>query len=68
MNLEDVQIALFDMYDLRKALYSKRKEMMAPHESEATFGECIDDTIAFLEKLEEELLDKLEAELKGEQA
>jgi len=55
MRLDDVQIALFDMYDMRNALLSRRNEVMCPHESEATFGECLDDTIAFLEQLETEL-------------
>jgi len=56
MNLEDVQIALFDMYDLRNAFRARLGHLldkeMAPRESEATFGQCLDDTIAFLEKLE----------------
>ena len=55
MNIEQLQIALFDMYDLRNALFSKRNEVMCPHESEATFGECLDDTINFLEQLETEM-------------
>jgi len=55
MNIEQLQITLFDMYDLRNALFSKRNEVMCPHESEATFGECLDDTIAFLEQLETEM-------------
>jgi len=59
MNLDDVQIALFDMYDLRNAFRSQLSHLldkeMAPRESEATFGQCINDTIAFLEKLETEM-------------
>jgi hypothetical protein len=55
MNIEQLQITLFDMYDLRNALFSKRNEVMCPHESEATFGECLDDTINFLEQLETEM-------------
>jgi len=55
MNIEQLQIALFDMYDLRNALLSKRNEAMCPHESDATFGECLDDTINFLEQLETEM-------------
>jgi hypothetical protein len=43
------------MYDLRNALLSKRNEAMCPHESDATFGECLDDTINFLEQLETEM-------------
>ena len=56
MNLDDVQIALFDMYDLRNAFNARLSHLldkeMAPRESEATFGQCINDTIEFLEKLE----------------
>ena len=55
MRLDDVQIALFDMYDMRNAMRSRRDEVMCPHESEATYGQCIDDVIALLETLETEL-------------
>jgi hypothetical protein len=55
MKIEDVQIALFDMYDMRNAMRSRRDEVMCPVESEATYGECIDDVIALLETLETEL-------------
>jgi hypothetical protein len=59
MNLEDVQTTLFDMYDLRSAFETQLRHLldkkMAPHESEATFGQCITDTIEFLEKLEAEM-------------
>lgn len=61
MNIEDIQIALFDMYDLRTALHEQRDELMAPHlprsygtlvESEETIGGCIDGVIQLLESLE----------------
>ena len=59
MNLEDVQIALFDMYDLRNAFDARLSHLldkeMAPRESETTFGQCINGTIEFLEKLETEM-------------
>jgi len=59
MKLEDIQIALFDMYDLRTALCSQRNELMAPHESEETIGGCIDGVIQFLESLEAEFGESL---------
>jgi hypothetical protein len=55
MNIEDIQIALFDMYDLRTALHEQRDELMAPQESEETIGGCIDGVIQLLESLEIEL-------------
>jgi hypothetical protein len=55
MKIEDVQIALFDMYDMRNAMRSRRDEMMCPHESETTYGQCIEGVITLLETLETEL-------------
>ena len=55
MNIEDIQIALFDMYDLRTALHEQRDELMSPQESEETIGGCIDGVIQLLESLEIEL-------------
>jgi len=55
MRLDDVQIALFDMYDMRNAMRSRRDEMMCPHESETTYGQCVEGVIALLETLETEL-------------
>ena len=59
MILEDIQIALFDMYDLRTALHEQRDKLMAPQESEETIGGCIDGVIQFLEIL------FIQIELKG---
>ena len=55
MKIEDVQIALFDMYDMKNALHLKRDKLMCPQESESTYGQCIDGVIALLEMLETEL-------------
>ena len=55
MRLDDVQIALFDMYDMRNAMRPRRDEMMCPQESETTYGQCIEGVIALLETLETEL-------------
>jgi len=54
MNIEDIQIALFDMYDLRTALHEQRDELLSPQESEETIGGCIDGVIQLLESLESE--------------
>lgn len=55
VKLEDVQLALFDMYDMRNAMRSRRDEVMCPPESESTYGQCIDGVIELLETLETEL-------------
>ena len=55
MKIEDVQIALFDMYDMRNAMRPRRDKAMCPQESETTYGQCIDGVIALLEVLETEL-------------
>jgi len=59
VKLEDIQIALFDMYDLRTALRSQRDVPLAPHESEETIGGCIDGVIQLLESLEAEFGENL---------
>jgi hypothetical protein len=53
MNLEQVQIALFDAFDMRDALASsvKRQKM----DNGETIGEALDNLIQFLESLEEEV-------------
>jgi hypothetical protein len=53
MRLEDIQIALFDMYDLRTLLRAQRGVPLAPRESEETIGGCIDGVIQLLESLED---------------
>jgi hypothetical protein len=54
-NLEDIQIALFDMYDLRTALRSVRDKPLCEPESEETIGGCVDGVIQLLESLEAEI-------------
>ena len=51
MELEDIQIALCDMYDLRTLLSAQRGVPLAPQESEETIGGCIDGVIQLLEIL-----------------
>lgn len=64
MILEDIQIALFDMYDLRTALSAQRGVPIAPRESEETIGGCIDGVIQLLESLETEVAEKLSVRLR----
>jgi hypothetical protein len=52
IDLEWIQIALFDMYDIREALSNQVKRKPKSEGSEETIGEIIDDTIEFLETLE----------------
>jgi hypothetical protein len=64
MHLEDIQIALFDMYDLRTLLRAQRGVPLAPRESEETIGGCIDGVIQLLESLEAEVAEKLSVRLR----
>ena len=55
MNLENLQTALFDAYDLRNGLPAKIKNK--PKDSDGfdyTFGDCLDNIIEFLEELEKD--------------
>lgn len=53
MNLEQLQIVLFDLYDVRNALSSATKAREKSDGSDETIGEALNDAIAFLEQLEE---------------
>lgn len=53
MNLEQLQIVLFDLYDVRNALSSSTKAREKSDGSDETIGEALNDAIAFLEQLEE---------------
>ena len=53
MNLEQLQIVLFDLYDVRDALSSAIKARKKSDGSDETIGEALNDAIAFLEPLEE---------------
>lgn len=55
MNIEQIQIALFDLYDIRNALSTSDKAMEKSDSSDETIGEALDSTIEFLEQLEGEL-------------
>jgi hypothetical protein len=53
--LNETQSALFDMYDIRRALSEKIKNMPKDNEgTEFTIGECLDSVISFLESLEQD--------------
>lgn len=65
MKLEAIQIALFDMYDIRDSLSAQTKRKPKSEGSDETIGETVDDVIEFLETLETELTD-LFNHLKGE--
>ena len=67
MNLEKIQNALFDMYDIRDTLSTQTKRKPKSEGSDETIGEAIDDVIEFLDALETELT-KLVHHLKGETA
>jgi len=48
--------ALFDMYDVRRALSKKIKNKPKDNEgTEFTIGDCIDNVIEFLESLDENI-------------
>jgi len=54
MNIEQLQIALFDLYDIRNALSIKDKAMEKSDGSDETIGDALDSAIEFLEQLEGE--------------
>jgi len=51
MGLEETQIAIVDMYDIRASLSDQVKNQKSVRPG-ITVGECIDDVILFLEELE----------------
>jgi len=51
MGLEETQVAIVDMYDIRASLSDQVKNQQSVR-PEITVGECIDDVILFLEELE----------------
>jgi hypothetical protein len=51
MGLEETQVAIVDMYDIRASLSDQVKKQISVR-PEITVGECIDDVILFLEELE----------------
>ena len=52
IDLEWIQITLFDLYDIRSSLSAQVKRKPKSAGSDETIGEIIDDTIEFLEVLE----------------
>ena len=55
MNLETIQIMLFDLYDIRNTLSSRAKSQPKSEGSDETVGEALDDMISTLEMIEEEV-------------
>ena len=57
MNIDnELSSALCDMYDVRRALPEKIQRMPKDNEgSDYTIGECVEDVILFLEKLQKEI-------------
>ena len=51
MGLEETQVAIVVMYDIRASLSDQVKNQTSVR-PEITIGECIDDVILFLEELE----------------
>jgi len=53
MNLEQLQIVLFDLYDIRKSLSTADKAREKSEGSDETIGEALDNAIEFMEQMEE---------------
>jgi hypothetical protein len=53
MNLEQIQIVLFDLYDIRNTLSRTDKEQPKSEGSDETIGEALDNAIDFMMQLEE---------------
>ena len=56
INLNNLQSALCDLYDVREALSKRIKNKPKDDEgSDITIGDCLDDVIEFLESLEKDV-------------
>ena len=56
INLNNLQSALCDLYDVREALSNRIKNKPKDDEgSDITIGDCLDDVIEFLESLEKDV-------------
>jgi hypothetical protein len=53
-NQNSISSALFDLYDVRKALSKRTLNKPKDEDSASTIGDCLDDVISFLESLEED--------------
>ena len=61
MNINNLQSALCDLIDVREALSKRIKNQPKDNDgTEITIGMCLDDAIAFLEGLEEEVMEQTE--------
>jgi hypothetical protein len=54
MNVEQIQSALFDLYDVRRKLSASVKRQPKDEDSDWTVGDCLDNAIEVLEQLEQE--------------
>jgi hypothetical protein len=53
INKNEISSALFDLYDIKKALSEKIKNKPKDNDgSQITIGDCLDDVISFIESLE----------------
>ena len=53
MNINKLDSALFDMYDIKRALSQEIKQLPKDNDgTEISISDCIDDVIDFLEGLE----------------
>lgn len=56
INLNNLQSALCDLYDVREALSKRIKNKPKDDDgTDITIGDCLDDAIEFLESLEKDI-------------
>jgi hypothetical protein len=57
INQNDLSSALCDIYDIKRALSKKIKNMPKDNDgTDITIGDCIDDLVLFLERLQHDQL------------
>jgi len=55
MNIEQLQIALFGLYDIKNVLSNRIKNQLSNEDTEETIGNVLDNSIEILEQLEYEI-------------
>lgn len=55
MNIEQLQIALFNLYDIKNVLSNKIKNQLSNEDTEETIGDALENSIEILEQLEYDL-------------
>ena len=55
MNIEQLQIVLFDLYDIKSVLSNEIKNQLANQDTKETIGDKLNDSIELLEQLEYQL-------------